>query len=168
MGEAVMQGLPEGLTLTEEVDPPAGLRAELAAGIHAFHAGVIGPWAPRRLGLAVRDGTGALAAGLSGLLAWDWLFIEAVFVAEAQRGTGLGALLMARAEASARAAGCRGVWLDTFAARPFYEKLGYVAFGELPDYPAGHRRAFLMKRLDQLSAALPWPPMRRSATESLE
>jgi len=146
-----MQGLPEGLALTEESDPPAGFRAELAAGIHAFHAGVIGPWAPRRLGLAVRDAEGALVAGLSGLIAWEWMFIEAVFVAPARRGAGLGGLLLARAEGAAAAAGCRGVWLDTFAARGFYEAHGYAAFGELPDYPAGHRRAFLMKRLDRLS-----------------
>jgi GNAT superfamily N-acetyltransferase len=150
MGEAVMQGLPEGLARTVESDPPSAFRAELAAGIHAFHAGVIGPWAPRRLGLAIRDTAGALTAGLSGLIAWDWLFIEAVFVAEAQRGAGLGAVLLSRAEAEALAAGCRGVWLDSFAARGFYERHGYAVFGELPDYPAGHCRAFLMKRLDQL------------------
>ena len=42
-----------------------------------------------------------------------------------------------------------GIWLDTFSfqARRFYEKLGYVVFGELPDYPAGHSRYFLQKRL---------------------
>ncbi|MDR8726188.1 hypothetical protein FEQ05_01456 [Burkholderia pseudomultivorans] len=34
-----------------------------------------------------------------------------------------------------------------FQARPFYEKLGYVRFGELADYPLGHARIFLKKIL---------------------
>src|SRR6516165_7091346 len=39
-------------------------------------------------------------------------------------------------------------WLDTFSfqARGFYEKLGYEEFGRL-DYPPGHHRHFLRKRL---------------------
>ncbi|RQX83694.1 hypothetical protein DF034_05110 [Burkholderia anthina] len=39
--------------------------------------------------------------------------------------------------------------LDTFdfQARTFYEKRGYVRFGELPDYPVGHTRIFLTKKL---------------------
>jgi hypothetical protein len=45
--------------------------------------------------------------------------------------------------------GCRNAWLDTheFQAPRFYQKLGYVVFGKLPDYPPGFTRVFLTKRL---------------------
>jgi len=146
MGEAVMQALPEGYALTLEEEPPGTFRAELAQRIHAFHAGTIAPWSPRRFGIAVRDAEGALRAGLSGLLAWEWLFIEAVFVDEALRGSGIGRAMLARAEDEAKAAGCRGAWLDTFLAQGFYAGAGYAEFGALPDYPAGFTRHFLCKR----------------------
>lgn len=56
--------------------------------------------------------------------------IEAVRVAADRRGQGLGALLMADAEARARAAGCALIQLTTNAARTearrFYEGLGFT------------------------------------------
>ena len=52
------------------------------------------------------------------------------------------------AEEEARRRGCHHAWVDTqFGARPFYEKLGYRVFGELPDYPPGYNRSFLQKAL---------------------
>ncbi|MCC5971081.1 MAG: GNAT family N-acetyltransferase [Pararhodobacter sp.] len=57
--------------------------------------------------------------------------IESVRVAPAQRGAGLGAALMADAEARARAAGCGLLQLTTNRARDraqsFYERLGFTA-----------------------------------------
>ena len=62
---------------------------------------------------------------------------------------GLGSSLLATAEHEARLRGCRGAWLDTFEfqARGFYERAGYVVFGEIPDYPPGSARYFLKKAL---------------------
>jgi GNAT superfamily N-acetyltransferase len=69
---------------------------------------------------------------------------------DALRHQRIGSELMARAEAEARARGCIGVYIDTFSfqARPFYEKHGYTVFAEITDYPPGHSRFFLSKRLD--------------------
>ena len=56
--------------------------------------------------------------------------VESVRVAAALRSTGIGALLMADAEARARAAGCRLIQLttnrDRLRAHAFYERLGYA------------------------------------------
>jgi ribosomal protein S18 acetylase RimI-like enzyme len=45
---------------------------------------------------------------------------------------------------------CRGMWLGRFSfqARGFYEKLGFLVFGEIENYPPGHSRVSLKKRLD--------------------
>ncbi|MEX2521115.1 MAG: GNAT family N-acetyltransferase [Paracoccaceae bacterium] len=57
--------------------------------------------------------------------------IEAVRVASPLRGQGVGALLMADAEARARAAGCTLIQFTSDTSRPrahaFYERLGYRA-----------------------------------------
>jgi hypothetical protein len=44
----------------------------------------------------------------------------------------------------------RAAYLDTFShqARPFYEEFGYVVFGTLDDFPKGHARFSMRKRLD--------------------
>lgn len=139
--------LPEGLRLTLESDPPADLRAALAQRIHAFHAETVAAWRPDRFALRLLDAQGGLAGGLIGVAAWDWLFVEAVWVDAALRGSGAGRALMEAAERHARERGCHAAWLDTFQARGFYEALGYQVFGSLPDYPAGQTRWFLSKRL---------------------
>jgi GNAT superfamily N-acetyltransferase len=106
-------------------------------------------WEVRPFVLALRDDRGAIVGGLIGELHWGWLRIRILAVAEALRGQGWGQRLIAEAERHARAAGCRHAWVDTFSfqARPFYERLGYRVFGELPDYPAGQTRFFLARQL---------------------
>ena len=77
------------------------------------------------------------------------LHVTLLFVPASLRGAGVGRTLMMEAEAEAMRRGCSAVSLDTFSfqARGFYEKLGYSVFGTLEDYPQGHRRFYLTKRL---------------------
>jgi GNAT superfamily N-acetyltransferase len=137
------------LRLSVTADPQARDRAALVAGLAGFHENLLGPADGLPLAVFWRDGDEAVQAGLWGRSGHGWLFVELLFVAEAMRGRGLGAELLAAAEAEARARGCAGVWLDTMnpAALRFYLRHGYESFGELGDYPAGNRRVFLRKRL---------------------
>ena len=111
-------------------------------------AGPPARWAPLALTLH-EPGNPAILGGLYGACFYDWCVIRLLVIPPAARGQRLGTQLMARAEAFARAQSCIGVWLDTFSfqARPFYEKLGYTPFAELPDHPVGGSRTFLQKRL---------------------
>jgi GNAT superfamily N-acetyltransferase len=86
--------------------------------------------------------------GLWASTGYGWLYTQMLLVPESLRGQGVGQRLMADAEEEARRRGCRNAWVDTqFGARPFYERLGYVVFGELADYPPGFTRSFLKKAL---------------------
>jgi GNAT superfamily N-acetyltransferase len=106
----------------------------------------------RPLTLAARQGP-TIVGGLVGLTSYGWLLVKMLWVAEDFRNHGLGARLMARAEALARERACHAAWLDTSSARAeqFYRRLGYAPFGVLEnapgELPRGHRRAFLAKRL---------------------
>lgn len=88
--------------------------------------------------------------GLIGYLAYGWLFVETLWVAEPARGQGQGRRLMIAVEDEAKRRGVRNAWLDTFSfqARDFYERVGYSIFGELEDFPPGHRRYFMRKALE--------------------
>jgi len=99
--------------------------------------------------IALDDPEGQVIGGLWGRTAFDWLFVELLFVPDSLRGRGVGTDLMKRAETEALARGCHSAWLDTFEfqARGFYERLGYTCFGELSDYPAGAKRYFMKKAL---------------------
>ena len=131
-------------------DPPASARDAIVTPLVAFNAAQAGrPAGIKPLALLIHDESGTVIGGLWGRTAWDWLFVELLFVPEALRGTGIGTELMKRAEAEARGRGCRNAWLDTssFQAPGFYETLGYRVFGTLEDYPPGHSRFYLRKSL---------------------
>ena len=105
--------------------------------------------------IAARNRRGKLIGAIEGGIWYGWMTIKYVWIDEASRRAGLGRRLMARAEAEAIRQGCIGIWLDTFSfqARPFYEKLGFRLFGTIDDFPPGHKRFFLQKRLKPAEAA---------------
>jgi ribosomal protein S18 acetylase RimI-like enzyme len=108
-----------------------------------------GPTRFRTLSVLLCDEDGAILGGLWGYTGRGWLFVELLGLPQASRGGGLGTRVMEMAMAEARLRGCVGVWLDTFSfqARPFYEKLGFSVFGQIENYPTGHSRYFLARRL---------------------
>lgn len=141
-----------GQPLIEVTDAPEeAAQRVILDGIVAHNvAGTGRPVDRRPLAVLLRDPeTGAPLGGLTGRTDKDWLFVELFWLPDSMRGSGLGADLLARAEAEARARGCTGIWLDSysFQAPEFYRKQGFEIFGTLPDYPAGHSRHFLFKRI---------------------
>jgi len=72
-------------------------------------------------------------------------------VREDFRKQGYGGALMESAESEAIARGCSLIVLDThsFQAPRFYQRLGYEIIGSHPDYPRGHQKHYLRKRLSK-------------------
>ena len=103
----------------------------------------------RELTITAKNGDGEIVAGLNGNTDWGWLFVKLLWVAEEARGHDIGTQLMKEAEDEAKLRGCHSAWLDTFSfqAKGFYEKLGYSSFGMLDDFPRGHQRFFLRKKI---------------------
>lgn len=98
----------------------------------------------------VRDAKGSIVGGVHGNYAGSgWLYISMLWLDESVRGSGYGSRLMEHIEREAIKRGCTDAYLDTFSfqAPEFYKKLGYAIFGELKDFPPGHSRIFLTKRL---------------------
>jgi ribosomal protein S18 acetylase RimI-like enzyme len=134
------------LTIEFDADPPAAFRGELGQAINAFH-GLTVPFQASRFGFRLLDKAQRMVGGLSCVESWGWMFVDAVWVDAGHRGTGGGRMLMRAAETHAVAIGCHSVWLDTFQARGFYERLGYEVFGQLEDYPGPQTRWFLRKHV---------------------
>jgi GNAT superfamily N-acetyltransferase len=125
-------------------------REAVLAPLRAYNEAIAGPARADPVAILLRDAEDRPVGGLWGRSGYDWMFVEYLAVPEALRGQRLGNALIAEAERIARARGCCGIWLDTFAfqARGFYEKLGFTVFGTLEDHPRGSRRFFLSKRLE--------------------
>jgi GNAT superfamily N-acetyltransferase len=136
--------------------PDLDTRQEIARHMLAYNDDFLGGSQTRPLAVLVRvpDREG-ISGGLWGRTSHLWLFVEILFLPESLRGRGLGEQVVRLAEAEAAARGCIGAWLDTFspAARRFYERQGYRAFGQIEDYPPGHVRFFMRKRFDKQSTS---------------
>jgi len=117
--------------------------------LYEFNVEATGIRDGRLLRVVLRDGAGRLVAAAMGHTWGGTCEIVQLWVEAARRRGGLGRKLMARAEAEARARGCRQIVLTThsFQAPDFYRRLGFVPLGEIPDYPAGHSKITLRKPL---------------------
>ncbi len=96
-----------------------------------------------------KDPDGVLMGGATGHTNWGWLYLDCFWLPESARKGGLGAEIMAMAEAESRRRGCTRSYLYTysFQAQGFYEKHGYEVFGVQEDYPPGHRKIWMRKAL---------------------
>jgi GNAT superfamily N-acetyltransferase len=144
-------GKPRYTITLENTSAAADLDA-VKAGLSVFNRQVIQFDASdeyRPVHLLVRANDGTVMGGLLGGTWWGWLYINILWVHEDLRGQDFGSDLMRVAEHEALQRGCHSAYVDThsFQALPFYQKLGYAIFGELDDFPTGHKRYFLQKRL---------------------
>ena len=117
--------------------------------IYAYNAASSGIDDGEEFGIFLRDDDATLYGGICG---WTWAGcteIRYLWVHETRRGQGYGSRLLAAAEDAARERGCHTALLDTysFQAPEFYRAHGYEVYAVVDDFPTGHQRLFLRKRL---------------------
>ncbi|WP_434361198.1 GNAT family N-acetyltransferase [Parasalinivibrio latis] len=93
------------------------------------------------------DEQGNLVGGLLANCYWNGLEIDTLWVADSERGKGVGSLLVESAESYGAKNGAVIAFLKTMDAKPFYEKLGYEVYGVLEDRPIGTLLYHMKKRI---------------------
>lgn len=154
----LLETSPDGLRFSlgqdAESDAVKTLREAIHQGLRDFNdaanplfASARAAGDPQPLDIFLHDAAGELLGGATGSTVWGWLKLDILWVDKRARGQGLGARLLALAEAQARARGCQHVRLSTFdfQARQFYEKYGYVVVGEMRGFPPGGSFYWLRK-----------------------
>ena len=102
-----------------------------------------------RFTVFARDGQGEIQGGLRATCFWNTLHVELIWVADENRGSGIGSEMLRKAEQYASSHGYEIALLETttWQARPFYEQQGYELMGTLKGHPKGHATHFMTKKL---------------------
>ncbi|WQH07475.1 GNAT family N-acetyltransferase [Duganella zoogloeoides] len=103
----------------------------------------------RTLNVIVRDSTSnEVLGGAIGRTSLGLAFLDLFYLPSSLRGSGLGTKILRAFEDEARDRGCSAAVLYTisFQAPGFYEKNGWVSFGEIATRP-GISRVFMTKSL---------------------
>lgn len=131
----------------DSAEEKASARVEASLGEEV--ASRFGPRDETPLSIQAFDG-GTLIGGLNGCTHWGWLYIRQFWVTASWRSRGVGRGLLQQAETQARMRNCIGIYLDTFdpGAAQFYARCGYSTFGQIGDFPPGHTRTFLYRKLN--------------------
>jgi len=134
--------------------PDVALTRTISENVIGFNYAKTGLSAWHAANFFLRNGRGEWLGGLTGYIWGGWLHVNLLWVTETLRGQGHGSRLMDTVEAFAVARGARAATLEThsFQAPDFYTKRGYEVFGRLEDYPPGHAKLFLRKRLESWDA----------------
>jgi GNAT superfamily N-acetyltransferase len=122
----------------------------LGSGLSAFNEAINGFNDRRPLTVLIKDPvSGQVLGGISGKTALGIASLDLFHLPSHLRGEGIGRQLLHKFEEEARRRGCANAMLYTlsFQAPGFYEKHGWVRFGEIPCMPAGSSRVFLTKPL---------------------
>lgn len=119
-------------------------------GLNRFNDAHVGYGDRQPLAVLVRDPqSGEIVGGASGRTSLGLLFLDLFYLPDTLRGLGIGTAVLRRFEEEGRRRGCRSavVYTISFQAPEFYERNGWVAFGEVPCDPPGTSRVFLSKAL---------------------
>jgi GNAT superfamily N-acetyltransferase len=145
----IMDEKMEAVSLQIEEHPSDDELRQLVDGVRRYNRSLTGHERPRAAASILRDQEGRIVGGAHADLWGSSVHIAAMWVAESHRGKGYGSALLTAVEQYAASHGYVLSYLETtsFQARPFYERLGYTVFGELPGIAEGCTLFFLRKEL---------------------
>lgn len=137
------------LRIVFDPDPSPAARNTVERGVDLHNVGVTNLPDYYPIAFLLKDRADEVVGGLLGDLWGGWLHVSYVWVARPLRQHGWARRLVREAERYAVRRGAHDAYLETFSfqARPLYEKLGYQVFAQLDDFPPGHSKYFLRKKL---------------------
>jgi GNAT superfamily N-acetyltransferase len=137
------------LRIVVEPHAPDQRKQVVQEGLALYNVAATGLAEYYPVSIFLRDANDEILGGVLGHIWGKGLHVTSLWLAEAVRHRGYGTKLLLAAEGYARDRRCRSSQLETFSfqARPFYEQLGYEVFAALDDFPPGHTKYFLRKRL---------------------
>ena len=121
----------------------------IGGGIHNCNIQQAGDDNGQTMCFVIQGREDEIVGGVIAATHWDWLYIDLMWIKNEFRGLGYGQRLLEMAEEKGRQLGAKNAYLDTFSfqAPDFYKKYGYRVFGKLLDFPVGHQRYYLTKKL---------------------
>lgn len=139
----------EEFQIVSEAHPEQSAWGIIGRGVHQYNLQQAGEDNGKRICYILQGPDEEVAGGVIAELHWGWLYIDLMWVREDLRGRGYGRELLSFAEEEALNRGAKHAYTDTFSfqAPDFYKKFGYQVVGELQDFPVGHQRYYLMKKL---------------------
>ncbi|XLZ73124.1 GNAT family N-acetyltransferase [Massilia sp. SR12] len=136
------------IAVVDDADP--AFENLLGKGLEEFNLQAAGFSDQRSLCVVVRDpDSGEAVGGIVGRTSLGLAFLDLFHLPASVRGAGVGTRVLQAFEDEARKRGCRNAVLYTisFQAPGFYEKNGWVMFGEVESDMEGVSRVFMKKRL---------------------
>lgn len=136
------------MTINTNENPEPKEVDELRAALRAFNQSVTSDSNYHQLYITAKNENNELIAGVYGKIAWQWLYIDLLWVHPEHRELGLGKQLMQRIEKQANQRSVFAYYVSTasFQAPVFYQKLGYQICGEIKDLPPGFTTYYLKKQ----------------------
>lgn len=132
----------------DEADPE--FEKVISDGLDTFNDQITSFSDRRPLTVVVKDpDTKEVLGGAAGRSSLGLAFLDLFHLPETLRGSGLGTKVLKAFEDEARSRGCLSAVLYTisFQAPGFYEKNGWLRFGEIACDPEGTTRIFMSKKL---------------------
>jgi len=135
------------IRFTAHDDPPAADWALVDAGLEAYNHAAAPLHEVQTLASFARDDEGRVIGGALGRRWGRCAEIQQLWVADGQRGRGVGSGLVQAFEAAAQQHGCTHFYLETlsFQAPAFYARLGYRTAYLHDVYPHGVVKHLMLK-----------------------
>jgi ribosomal protein S18 acetylase RimI-like enzyme len=129
-------------------NPDQKIIDQLRVALDAYNTSITNKGDRNSIYIYVEDENGNLIGGIYGKIAWNWLYIDLLWVHPNHRNNGFGTQLIKAIEKEAQKSSVYSYHLRTtsFQAPIFYQKLGYQICGEIEDLPPNYTTYFLKKQ----------------------